>query len=52
MIGIADEGFDVLVDGKFYRFDFDSTISTPKEARIVLVKMANEAAEYGLVIIK
>jgi len=47
MVGIDSDGFDVLADGKLIRFEFDSPITTTEEAREVLVRMSQEAAEPG-----
>lgn len=45
MIGIDSEGFDVLADGKFHRFEFDRPIGNSQEARERLVEMAKKAQE-------
>lgn len=40
MTGIDAEGFDMRADGRKIRIDFDEPISTPDEARAVLVRLA------------
>ena len=40
MAGIDGEGFDLLVDGRKMRIDFESQISTVEEARAALVRLA------------
>jgi putative heme iron utilization protein len=45
MLGIDAEGFDVRADEARLRFTFENAISTPEEARAVMVKMARRAAE-------
>ena len=40
MTGIDGEGFDMRVDGRKLRMDFDSPIHTVEEARATLVKLA------------
>ena len=40
MTGIDSEGFDLLAGKSKLRIDFESSISTPEEARAVLVKLA------------
>jgi len=40
MTGIDSEGFDMLVDKRKLRIDFDSPIRTSEEARVNLVKLA------------
>ena len=40
MTGIDSEGFDMLVDGRKVRMDFDSSINTVEEARATLVRLA------------
>jgi heme iron utilization protein len=40
MIGIDSEGFDMLVDERKLRIDFDTPISTLEEARATLVRLA------------
>ena len=40
MVGIDNEGFDLLADNRKLRIDFDAPISTVEEARTALVKLA------------
>jgi len=40
MVGIDSEGFDLLVDQRKLRVDFDTSINTLEEARAILVKLA------------
>ena len=40
MIGIDEDGFDILADGKRLRFDFPSPIHTGQAARNILISMA------------
>lgn len=42
MTGIDSEGFDLLVDKRKLRIDFDSAIHTTEEARAALVKLARQ----------
>jgi heme iron utilization protein len=43
MIGIDCDGFDLRGDAERMRFDFDSPVRSPQEARTALVKMAQAA---------
>ena len=43
MVGIDADGFDVLLNNRKIRFNFDSSIATASEARQMLVKMSKEA---------
>ncbi len=40
MIGIDSEGFDLLSENRLFRFTFDEPVTDAKQAREILVKMA------------
>jgi hypothetical protein len=45
MLGLDAEGFDVRADEATLRFEFDTPIATPEEARAAMVQLARAARE-------
>jgi putative heme iron utilization protein len=45
MTGIDPDGCDLLLDGAGLRIPFGERITTPAEARAVLVRLANDARQ-------
>ena len=43
MVGIDSDGFDLNVDGKLVRFDFDAPVTDATAVRAALVALAHQA---------
>jgi len=43
MIGIDQDGFDVRIESRVLRFDFDQPVTSPEQARVALIELARRS---------